>query len=585
MLEKVYERANEKIYIKDELIEDTEKKIMQQLKDTPVKGMHFYKYGMVAASLCLAVIIGFGILPGGFLRSFYSKIQISNMAQGPDNSKDNSSHIKDEKLNENNMGQYGNSMGNIMNVGFAAKHDNYIFFSDYGLYKLNIDTNEIIKISDDSPFRINIWGDFIYYRNYEDGKIYRTDFDGNIRDKIIDCVVRGFIIKDGWIYYNEVNLNEKASDYVIIKRIKVDGSEEMTIVSEKVSDNTRSGGSEFFLYGDWVYYQSPLDEKKLYKIKVDGTEKTKVSDEAFPYYLHEGQFIVDEGWIYYVQHIGGETLPFKGKVYKMRTDGTEKQLVIDNNVGDINMNEDYIFYSNTDDNYKLYKIKKDGSDNRKISDLEACNVNILGSYIYCNKLQTIHSFYMMNLDGVELELFQRRSVLSYTNYFIDTVNDKNKLDFESLASRSGLIVIRNYVSGNGTRGKDIRKVYAYDQLPSDFQFSVNDEEAIVIDKLFPASMKNGVEGIKVIKIEDKRFEFKDTVNGNVAEPSTKELWELCREIQSLARDKNGSEPYIYMLGDNQFAFAEADTDSNTGSWVIFERVKGSFYIRAILDFR
>lgn len=102
------------------------------------------------------------------------------------------------------------------------------------------------------------------------------------------------------------------------------------------------------MHEDWIYYHSHADEDKLHKIKVDGTEKSKVSDEEFSQYIFDGQLILDDGWIYYIEH-NPEKQIFVGKLYKMRTDGSEKQLVIDNLVERININKDYIFYSNVDD--------------------------------------------------------------------------------------------------------------------------------------------------------------------------------------------------------------------------------------------
>ena len=93
------------------------------------------------------------------------------------------------------------------------------------------------------------------------------------------------------------------------------------------------------------------------------------------------------------------------------------------------------------------------------------------------------------------------------------------------------------MSGNGTRGKDIRTVYSADQIPSNLEFAVQGEVPVVIDNLFPTSIKSGSHGIKRIKIVEKSFDSKDTVNSSITEPSTSEVWKLCREIQKLTSDK------------------------------------------------
>lgn len=144
---------------------------------------------------------------------------------------------------------------------------------------------------------------------------------------------------------------------------------------------------------------------------------------------------------------------------------------------------------------------------------------------------------MMNLDGVELEAFQFQTTLNAIYKFVDFANRKDSEYFRHIVSPSGLIAIRNFVSGNGTRGKDIRTVYSADQIPSNLEFAVQGEVPVVIDNLFPTSIKSGSHGIKRIKIVEKSFDSKYTVNSSITEPSTSEVWELCREIQKLTSDK------------------------------------------------
>lgn len=583
MLEKVYERANEKIYVKSELKEATRIKIIENLENRSEKRNFFYRYRLAATSLCMAVIIGLGIMPGGYLRAAYSKLMYS---------------IKGA-FDNNSVYQYGNSMANIANWGYAVKYNNYIFYdSEYGLYKFNIDTNEIIKISDDHPYNINIWENYIYYCNEKDGNLYRISFDGTNKEKIVDNVPYAAVIKDGWIYYSYFKFNGNNAESFIIKRIKVDRTEEMTIVSEKVNftvdpnimylnsvyDPTEPASSEFFLYGDWIYYHNFTDDNKLYKIKIDGTEKTKVSDEKFCNYFFNGQLIIDDGWIYYVKHNSEDQL-FEGKLYKMRTDGSDNQLIIDSLVGIINIYKDYIFYSNAEDNNRIYRINKDGSNKKIISNLSVYCINIVGDYLYCHSYSSLDLVHMMNLDGIELEAFHLKYDFGTIDKFIEFANSKYPENFKHLVGPSGLTVIRNFVSGNGSRGNNIKMVYSADQLPSDLKFTVTDEEPITIDNLFPASIKRSSEGIKYITRSEKSFNFKDTNNNSTAEPSTEEIWNLCVELQSQVKDKIGSEPCLYILGNNQLALSEAGGSLNTGSWAIFEEVDGIVYLRTIIEFR
>lgn len=169
--------------------------------------------------------------------------------------------------------------------------------------------------------------------------------------------------------------------------------------------------------------------------------------------------------------------------------------------------------------------------------------------------------------------------------FISILNSKDIESFKQMVSPSGLIVIRNFVSGNSARGNDIRNIYSAEEIPENLQLPINDEEAIDMTKLFPTSIKNSSEEIQHLRIKEKNFNFKDTVNGAVLSPSTSEVWELCGEIQRVTDNKTDSIPLIYILGDDEFALSEAERDFNTGTWAVFEKVDNRFYLRALLDFR
>jgi len=79
---------------------------------------------------------------------------------------------------------------------------------------------------------------------------------------------------------------------------------------EKITNDVSFGGLN--VYGDWIYYENQSDGYKLYKIKTDGTDRTKLNNRSSAYVN-----IVD-GWIYYASNLS---------VYKMKLDGSSDQLV------------------------------------------------------------------------------------------------------------------------------------------------------------------------------------------------------------------------------------------------------------------
>ena len=72
--------------------------------------------------------------------------------------------------------------------------------------------------------------------------------------------------------------------------------------------------------GDWIYYSNILDERKLYKIRTDGTQKQLLSDDR-SWYLN-----IADDWIYYIVGGGGGSLT-RLSYCKIRTDGTDGQLI------------------------------------------------------------------------------------------------------------------------------------------------------------------------------------------------------------------------------------------------------------------
>jgi uncharacterized protein YchJ len=98
------------------------------------------------------------------------------------------------------------------------------------------------------------------------------------------------------------------------------------------------------------------DEKHLYKMRIDGEEKTKLNERA------SYEVNVSDDWIFYHDADDG------GSLYKMRTDGTEVTLLKDDYCKYVNIAGDWVYYdgSKTPGTYELYRIRKDGSDWEKV---------------------------------------------------------------------------------------------------------------------------------------------------------------------------------------------------------------------------
>ncbi|MCL2518875.1 MAG: DUF5050 domain-containing protein, partial [Oscillospiraceae bacterium] len=113
------------------------------------------------------------------------------------------------------------------------------------------------------------------------------------------------VIADNWIYY-KIAESPYLLYYKNLYKMRLDGSEKTLLDEDDIQCIN--------VLGDWIYYCNMSDGQYLYKIRTDGTGKTKLNENR-SFYIH----VVDD-WIYY--------LSFNDNTfYRIRTDGSERQVV------------------------------------------------------------------------------------------------------------------------------------------------------------------------------------------------------------------------------------------------------------------
>lgn len=162
--------------------------------------------------------------------------------------------------------------------------------------------------------------------------------------------------------------------------------------------NYQQGGT-VFVQGEWVYFKNEKDNKKIYKMKNDGSSKTKVADYA------PTRMMVSGDWIYFThfrEPISRENMfSIKADLYKVKTDGTGLQLLLEQKqFGRMSVSGEWIYYSILSDGPMVYKVRMDGTENQ-VAFQKMWNFDILGSKIYFHE-ETYGvnlDFYEMSLDG------------------------------------------------------------------------------------------------------------------------------------------------------------------------------------------
>jgi len=178
--------------------------------------------------------------------------------------------------------------------------------------------------------------------------------------------------KDDWIYY-------VSNDHYKLYKIRADGSGRT-----KLSDD---GIECINVVGDWVYYKNGSDDFKLYKIRADGSDRTKLNDD------YSYNISVVSGWVYYQNGSDGY------KLYKIRTDGGGRTKLNDDHSGYINVVDGWVYYCNLSDDWKLYKIRADGSGMTKLNDDGSWYINVVGDWVYYSNDSDGGKLYKIGTNG------------------------------------------------------------------------------------------------------------------------------------------------------------------------------------------
>lgn len=233
--------------------------------------------------------------------------------------------------------------------------------SENSIVKLNLVDYTSSKLTKNRAERIVLDNDFIYYLNTSEETgdvIYKVRTDGADETKVYEGDINSLKENDGEIYFidgegilnrlnesgtgvREINNGSITSvtyfteDYIICKaykwnlggglyRISKDTEDTEMIVSDMPSGFSYSSDSGILTYyysplerviDDWIYYVNEEDGSSLYKVKVDGTNRTRLN--SFDSTIID---IIGD-WLYY--HNNSDM----SKVYRVKIDGSENSKV------------------------------------------------------------------------------------------------------------------------------------------------------------------------------------------------------------------------------------------------------------------
>lgn len=163
------------------------------------------------------------------------------------------------------------------------------------------------------------------------------------------------------------------------------------------------------------------------------------------------------------------------------------------------------------------------------------------------------------------------------NQFIRAIQSKNSEEIKNMVSPEGLVVIRAFSSGNGSRGKNIRNVYSKEEIKNTLLFEVKDEEPINIYEAF-------INISEELEATDGKsgYNFKDNIVGGEYSPSTDDIIDICSELVG-----DGEKTKVYSINAEELVLTQSSLSSDLpiGVWAVFEKNGDKFYYRAVIDLR
>ncbi len=159
----------------------------------------------------------------------------------------------------------------------------------------------------------------------------------------------------------------------------------VNVVERGSTNGNNVNGGKISKKNDWIYFADDIDGN-LYKIKSDGTAKTKLCDDK-PAYIN-----VVGNYIYYQNTTDN-------RIYKISTSGNERTVITSDSVQEVSVLGDWIFYINSSDNNYLYKVKTDGTDKTVLVRSYSSHININGNWIYYIDCKDNYTIYKISMDG------------------------------------------------------------------------------------------------------------------------------------------------------------------------------------------
>lgn len=224
---------------------------------------------------------------------------------------------------------------------------------------------------------------------------------------------------------------------------------------------------------DYIYYINRVGDvygaapDYLYKVKKDDPPRTDLCDLSYNTQLIQNRVwnlnIVDD-WIYYSNWKD----PFHHSINKVKKDGAENTCIANEAVGNMFVEGNWIYYvkrtnSHSIDLNNIYKMSLDGTCRIRLNLTSTEDMTVSNGWIYYTNISDGYKIYRMKLDGSENIKVSDDETLFMTVYG-DTVYYSNKSDGNKLYK----------INGDGTgKGKLSNDKVTFINADKDYVYYVN----------------------------------------------------------------------------------------------------------------
>lgn len=295
--------------------------------------------------------------------------------------------------NEDN--KTGNTTGNIYNGGLFCEQNGRIFFSndaaDGSLYVMNSDLSNVKMIYDDKAVFINADDNYVYYvraNNTRDNHtsnilmfyntgVYRINHRGKGLKSYTGNPGAYLMLHGNSLYFQRYDVGTGLYLY----RYQIDGTMERLLLEDSVIpaaviDNSllyngysedhninaldlssfthhpKYEGKYYYpiFQDDYIYYLNMDEKYKIYRMKRDGTNPTLLVNERCSTYN-----ITNDGKFLFYQVDNGK----KNRICRMNLDTLVSETLLDGNYKQIHLTDNYVFFKDFD-NTNTYIMDADG---------------------------------------------------------------------------------------------------------------------------------------------------------------------------------------------------------------------------------